>query len=341
MAINILTQRDEVADFWKSLNEENYTYEAKSVLTRFLEDEHIIPSKEMIRQNYDRVVPDDWEKMNNIASSLLQSSDENEISRLSIPVLPRMYYKSKHNGVVNRIVVEADGETKTFRMLIFSLRDCYYLIKEIKFETPGGSAIGIDENNNWFDIYAELYGAWGKENPEFMRRTEPMRNYHEMIYDLTDQLQNAGEDVFESDKKDVLNYVYECMNLIVYMNHCIDIETEKRRIAEEEYLKNKSNDEPESDDSEKKKHRIVYHENSKKNAREIHIGDICINLGKHSGTKKSGVMHRKCLCWGVRGHKRYYKSGKVVYIKPYKKGRDRMKIDPDGKTYKLKGEKVQ
>ena len=46
-------------------------------------------------------------------------------------------------------------------------------------------------------------------------------------------------------------------------------------------------------------------------------------------------MHRKCLCWGVRGHKRYYKSGKVVYVKPYKKGIDREKIPIESKSYYL------
>lgn len=53
--------------------------------------------------------------------------------------------------------------------------------------------------------------------------------------------------------------------------------------------------------------------------------------------KASKLIHRKCLCWGVRGHKRFYKSGKVVYIKPYKKGRDKDKIAPVGKEYSIVG----
>lgn len=42
-----------------------------------------------------------------------------------------------------------------------------------------------------------------------------------------------------------------------------------------------------------------------------------------------------CECWGVRGHYRHYKSGKVVFVKEYKKGKDRDKKEPQGKTYKV------
>jgi hypothetical protein len=40
-----------------------------------------------------------------------------------------------------------------------------------------------------------------------------------------------------------------------------------------------------------------------------------------------------CDCWGVRGHYRHYKSGKVVFIKEYKKGKNRDKKEPQGKIY--------
>lgn len=40
--------------------------------------------------------------------------------------------------------------------------------------------------------------------------------------------------------------------------------------------------------------------------------------------------HRKitCPCWGVRGHYRHYKSGKVVFIEAYQKGKDRSRYTP-------------
>ncbi|MBO7673044.1 hypothetical protein J6S88_06525 [bacterium] len=37
------------------------------------------------------------------------------------------------------------------------------------------------------------------------------------------------------------------------------------------------------------------------------------------------VSHHEitCDCWGVKGHYRHYKSGKVVFIKPFKKGKNK------------------
>ena len=41
----------------------------------------------------------------------------------------------------------------------------------------------------------------------------------------------------------------------------------------------------------------------------------------------------KCLAWGVRGHFRHYTSGKVVFVAPYVKGKERAKYQ--GKDYAL------
>ena len=41
----------------------------------------------------------------------------------------------------------------------------------------------------------------------------------------------------------------------------------------------------------------------------------------------------KCPCWGVRGHYRHYKSGKVIFVKEYKKGKERANTEPKDKIY--------
>lgn len=40
-----------------------------------------------------------------------------------------------------------------------------------------------------------------------------------------------------------------------------------------------------------------------------------------------------CPCWGVRGHYRHYKSGKVVFIEAYQKGKNRSNYSP--KEYQI------
>jgi len=56
---------------------------------------------------------------------------------------------------------------------------------------------------------------------------------------------------------------------------------------------------------------------------------------RESEVKREHVW--KISAWGVRGHKRHYKSGKVIHIKPYVKGKDKSKVQ--GKTYKIGGNK--
>lgn len=42
-----------------------------------------------------------------------------------------------------------------------------------------------------------------------------------------------------------------------------------------------------------------------------------------------------CPCWEVRGHYRHYKSGKVVFIKAFKKGKEKDKVSPKNREYYL------
>ena len=52
---------------------------------------------------------------------------------------------------------------------------------------------------------------------------------------------------------------------------------------------------------------------------------------KTKANRKKAEIH--CLAWGVRGHWRHYKSGKVVFIAPFVKGKERAKYA--GKDYVL------
>lgn len=49
--------------------------------------------------------------------------------------------------------------------------------------------------------------------------------------------------------------------------------------------------------------------------------------------KNKSTRKISCDCWGVRGHYRHYKNGNVVFIKEYKKGKNRYKKEPQGKIY--------
>lgn len=61
---------------------------------------------------------------------------------------------------------------------------------------------------------------------------------------------------------------------------------------------------------------------------------IYINGSKFSKTKIKHII--KCLCWGVRGHARHLKNGKVIWVKPFRKGIERNNNNAYvSKTYKV------
>lgn len=63
----------------------------------------------------------------------------------------------------------------------------------------------------------------------------------------------------------------------------------------------------------------------------------CYTLSKSwNGEQKAGIERKiTCPCWGVRGHYRHYKSGKVIFVNAYQKGRNRGQYQ--GKEYKFFG----
>jgi hypothetical protein len=48
---------------------------------------------------------------------------------------------------------------------------------------------------------------------------------------------------------------------------------------------------------------------------------------------ENGTHKITCPCWSVRGHYRHYKSGKVVFVRSYEKGKDKGNSKAVDKTY--------
>lgn len=56
-----------------------------------------------------------------------------------------------------------------------------------------------------------------------------------------------------------------------------------------------------------------------------YVSDTYIAEGQHHNIQ--------CPCWDVRGHYRHYKSGKVIFVPAYKKGKQRDNAEPKPKEY--------
>lgn len=66
---------------------------------------------------------------------------------------------------------------------------------------------------------------------------------------------------------------------------------------------------------------------------KIYLLDDIIKYVHDNYVPQGGHHDIKCPCWEVRGHYRHYKSGKVIFIPSYKKGKDREQVEPKEKEY--------
>ena len=78
-------------------------------------------------------------------------------------------------------------------------------------------------------------------------------------------------------------------------------------------------------------------ENQNKTAKEnkVYLLDEIVEYVNENGltVSQSGTHKINCPCWSVRGHYRHYKSGKVIFVENYKKGKERENKEPKSKTY--------
>lgn len=77
----------------------------------------------------------------------------------------------------------------------------------------------------------------------------------------------------------------------------------------------------------------------KKSIREKHQETLYLlnDIIKYNGEVKAAAKHHNITCdsWNVKGHYRHYKSGKVVFIAEYKKGKNRENKDTNDREYRL------
>lgn len=66
---------------------------------------------------------------------------------------------------------------------------------------------------------------------------------------------------------------------------------------------------------------------------KIYLFDDIVKYVSEKYVPESGHYKVTCPCWEVRGHYRHYKSGKVIFVPAYRKGKDRKTAKPKDKEY--------
>lgn len=162
---------------------------------------------------------------------------------------------------------------------------------------------------------------------------EDRREKHSFSWDFInheyneDDVMNDKCECFEYDRK---NYIKreiaddfqietETMCILAYVHY---IMTAKR----EKVTKAKGN---QNQKVNKQKNKQRQHD------KKVYLLDEIIEYVNGNGLtiSKNGTHKINCPCWSVRGHYRHYKSGKVIFVKEYTKGKDRENTKPKDKTY--------
>ena len=69
--------------------------------------------------------------------------------------------------------------------------------------------------------------------------------------------------------------------------------------------------------------------------KKIFLLDDIVNYVSEKYVPEGGHREIMCPCWEVRGHYRHLKSGKVIFIRPFKKGKERTTAEPKAHEYYL------
>lgn len=72
---------------------------------------------------------------------------------------------------------------------------------------------------------------------------------------------------------------------------------------------------------------------SKSSENKVFLFNDIVKYIYEESTSNSSKKNIHCPCWSVRGHYRHYKSGKVVFIRSYEKGKDKGNSKAVDKTY--------
>lgn len=80
-------------------------------------------------------------------------------------------------------------------------------------------------------------------------------------------------------------------------------------------------------------HRYSHEHRVSTKQNKIYLFDDIVKYVSDNYIPENGHHNIQCPCWEVRGHYRHYKSGKVIFIPSYRKGKQRNTAQPKNHEY--------
>ena len=162
-------------------------------------------------------------------------------------------------------------------------------------------------NNDWKEFYVHAV-------------IDDTCDYYDVNIILADDYSFCGLELLESshlnDDKALGRSEYPAMQILGICNYIMSANRTRKIIKRQWNNKNKTNKEVKTPTPKK-----------------VYLLDEIIEYVYENKLNKGNHNEIQCPCWSVRGHYRHYKSGKVVFVKNYLKGKKRDTEQPKPKEY--------
>ena len=145
-------------------------------------------------------------------------------------------------------------------------------------------------------------------------------DYLSNLYSTLDELQKLGKSAIEMYDTELMDNTWaaDVLPAMVFMQYAI-MKAMNREIVEMGVTQ--------------KRYKPVAERNYKpSNNKEYKLFDVIRKYEKHINNIK---RHMTCDYWEVKGHFRHYKNGKVTYVKPYSKGKNKEGRSVTDREYRL------
>lgn len=162
-------------------------------------------------------------------------------------------------------------------------------------------------NNEWKEFYVHVV-------------IDDTCDYYDVNIILADDYSFCGLELLESshtnDDKALGRAEYPAMQILGICNYIMSAKRNRKIIKGQGNNKNKIKKEIKTSIPQK-----------------VYLLDEIIEYVYENKLNRSNHNEIQCPCWSVRGHYRHYKSGKVVFVKNYLKGKKRDTEQPKPKEY--------
>lgn len=199
---------------------------------------------------------------------------------------------------------------------VLELNELNSMLEEVDTFNVSNDVLNVVENGVLFKASSRIQNTWAKDYFIVLALLGTDNNVYPMY-----TIDSKFKDLIHASDKEIaglINVHLQSFFSIQYLllNH--------KNIFSVTVQEDKKNTKPKSNKTKKpkksksnKKHKVRVYSISQSMDDEIE------SVGKELKTKRKGKMLRVCDAWGVRGHYRHLSSGKVVYVKPHVKGKNR------------------